>query len=187
MLRSILNFKNALILALAASISLFTLRAVAADTNPVLMAAFKGDTKTVTKLLKRGVSPNYVGDAGVSPILVAAITSNYAMLTVLIESGADVNHADGEGYTALCLSAQRADIKAIRLLTRQKSVAKSVNHPCGKAKQSALLMVMGLPDPTPAKLLLAAGANPKQTDALSISAKTYCRSVKISTTCALIK
>ncbi|MCY4525953.1 MAG: ankyrin repeat domain-containing protein, partial [Anaerolineaceae bacterium] len=81
----------------------------AAEITPLMIAAFRGETPTVLRLLRSGADPK--------PVLrFAVLSGDYAMVSILLGAGADVNWQDIFGWTALILASLQGNAEMVKLL-----------------------------------------------------------------------
>ncbi|KAK0667167.1 ankyrin repeat-containing domain protein [Cercophora samala] len=74
--------------------------------SPLDLAAFRGDTNAVSKLLKAGASATLQNKLGAPPLFHACCFSHYEVAKLLVEAGADVNEmVDDRGITPPFISA----------------------------------------------------------------------------------
>jgi ankyrin repeat protein len=74
------------------------------------MAAWKGHTTVVQKLLAAGAAINTAEVSGMTPLMLAVTGKHLETVQVLIEAGADPRLADKDGRTARDLAADNPDI-----------------------------------------------------------------------------
>jgi len=91
-------------------------------------------------------------------------------LAFLLAKGANPNLRDGEGNTPMLTAAQLRFADGIQVLADRKA---DVNAANGRGETPLILAVQNR-DPASVRILLAAGANPKQTDRVAgMSARDY--------------
>jgi ankyrin repeat protein len=100
---------------MAASLSLLTPGVVLAA--PIHDAAAAGDVAAVMSLIKGGVSPNALDEAGETPLIVASRTDRKEVANVLVQLGADARIASPNGTTPLHAAALTDDANLIYVLT----------------------------------------------------------------------
>jgi hypothetical protein len=128
------------------------------------------DLKGVTLFLEAGFSPNARDACGVPMVCLAARSGDRDIVNTLLKAGADVNaESKDRGSSALIDSAMGKfpDIGADLLTAGADVNMKS------KDGQSALIFSVGLNDTVFTEMLLKAGANPDEPDALGASARKY--------------
>jgi hypothetical protein len=124
----------------------------------------------VTLFLEAGFSPDMWDDQGVPMVCLAVRSGDRDIVKVLLKAGADVNACPQDrGGSALIDSAMGrfADIGADLLAAGADVNMKS------RDGQSALIFSVGLNDTIFTEILLKAGANPDEPDALGASARKY--------------
>ena len=100
---------------IAASLLLLTPSLVVAA--PIHDAAASGDVAAVMSLIKGGVSPNALNEAGETPLIVAARADQREVANVLIQLRADPRLAAPDGTTPLHAAALTDDANLIYVLT----------------------------------------------------------------------
>jgi hypothetical protein len=124
----------------------------------------------VTLFLEAGFSPDARDDQGVPMVCLAARSGDRDIVNALLKAGADVNVCPQDrGGSALIDSAMGkfADIGADLLTAGADVNMKS------RDGQSALIFSVGLNDTVFTEMLLKAGADPDEPDALGASARKY--------------
>ncbi len=86
--------------------------------NQLIDAADKGQESQIVSLIKSGISPNVMGNFGVTPLMRAAFNGHIRAMESLIMNGADVNAADKGGATALHLASRQGHKEAAALLIK---------------------------------------------------------------------
>lgn len=130
----------------------------------------EGNSEEVNLFLAAGFSPDTPDDQGVPALCLAARSGNRDIVSILLKAGADINAASGvRGGSALIDSAMGKfpDIGADLLAAGADVNVKS------RDGQSALIFSVGLNDTAFTEILLKAGANPDEPDALGASARKY--------------
>ncbi|MGB2964392.1 MAG: ankyrin repeat domain-containing protein, partial [Anaerolineales bacterium] len=82
----------------------------------LLEMAEKGETETVSLLLKAGVSPDVTDNNNNSPLIIATNWGNTETAIVLIEAGADLNLSGQRGKTALMAATIRGNMELLNAL-----------------------------------------------------------------------
>lgn len=82
----------------------------------MMLAASRGQTDEVARLLAQGVPVNQQDDHGHTALHLAAWRAHVATADLLLRSGGDVNAQDLHGDTVLYLSAQQGSGSIVRLL-----------------------------------------------------------------------
>jgi ankyrin repeat protein len=90
----------------------------AAETTPLLEAAYRGDAARVAQLLAAGADPDEANDFGATPLREAALRGDTAVLQLLLKAGADPQSANAEGETALMRVARTGNVEAAKLLVK---------------------------------------------------------------------
>jgi ankyrin repeat protein len=85
--------------------------------GPIHDAASSGDVAAVMSLIKGGVSPNALNEAGETPLIVAARADQREVANVLIQLRADPRLAAPDGTTALHAAALTDDGNLIYVIT----------------------------------------------------------------------
>lgn len=73
--------------------------------NPMLLAAEKGQTRTLELLIKKGASLNYRNLSGRTPLMISAFQGNLESVRLLTEKGAEIDSRDFSDNTALLCAA----------------------------------------------------------------------------------
>jgi hypothetical protein len=126
--------------------------------------------EAVKLFLKGGLSPDTRDRAGVPLLSLAARVGDGETVTILLNAGAQVNApSQDRGGSALidCALGKYHDIAALLLKAGADTNLKS------KDGQSALIISVGLADGPFVELLLRAGTNADEPDALGASARKY--------------
>ena len=84
--------------------------------TPLIRAARRGCTRTVSKLLKKGASADFYGLDGSTPLMHAAEQNHEPIVKVLLANGAPFNQADLTGSTALMRAAKKNHTAIVTLL-----------------------------------------------------------------------
>jgi hypothetical protein len=129
-----------------------------------------GQHKELSLFLAAGFSPDTQDKEHVPLLHLAARAGHQEILQTLMEAGAQVNLLSGDRGSSALLDAvmgRRRDMAEILLETGADVNLKT------KDGQSALIIAVGAGDEACAGLLLKAGADPDDTDALGASARKY--------------
>lgn len=111
--------KNALSLAVAASLVLSVALPAHADPNGDLAsAAYAGNVQMLNDALLAGANVNWVDSTGQTALIWAAQKNNVEALSILMRRGANANLVDTNGYTALMWAAQLGHTDAVRALVQ---------------------------------------------------------------------
>ena len=163
--------------------------------TPLHLAAASGQTPVVQRLLARGANPDAHSEAGITPLLEAARTGRADIVRLLVAKGAAVDVREPQrGQTALMWAAARGHAAVVRALlearadvtprtpTRQRIVmlgqgpGRAVKTSMQDAQavemggMTALLFAAQGGDVESASMLVAAGANPNDSNASGLSA-----------------
>ena len=92
--------------------------ALAADSTPLLEAAYRADASRVAQLLREGADPGEANDFGATPLFEAARRGDTGVLKLLLDAGADPRQANAEGETALMIVARTGNVEAAKLLVK---------------------------------------------------------------------
>lgn len=126
-------------------------------------AALVGTAKQMTSLLRRGATPNAVGDGGTTAVYAAALRDDSVIVGLLLEAGADPNlesAGDGEG-TPLCAASSWGHSAAVReLLAHDADPNQREAGVGGSAGYTPLLWASRGGHHVTARMLLEAGADP---------------------------
>ena len=77
------------------------------DAENMLLAATRGDSDDIARMLKKGISPNVVDNKGWTPLLSATALRYDTIFKMLVDAGADVNAHDATGVNAEWFAMQR--------------------------------------------------------------------------------
>lgn len=121
----------------------------------LLAAAERGDMKTITNLLDKGlVDVNAANERGRTALLLAVWQNKTEAAKVLIDKGADVKHSDTYGDTALMLAAKKCSFEVTQLLIDKGADVNAAN----KHGATALIWAAIKDQVEIIKLLIAHGA-----------------------------
>jgi uncharacterized protein len=90
--------------------------AQAADSTPLLDAAYNGDSARVAELIRSGADVNAANLFGATPMSQAALRGDTEVLRLLLKGGANPDSPNAEGETALMTVARTGNIEAAKLL-----------------------------------------------------------------------
>jgi ankyrin repeat protein len=165
-------------------------------TTALHWASYRNDPESVDLLIKAGAKVNSKTDLGVTPLWIASQNGGDAVVRRLLQGvvgqlaakGANVNARGTRGQTALMWAVSQKHAQVVTVLlshkpdihlktdTYQEVVAVPPHSYDGNSRmislgaETALLFAARVGDAASAKLLLAAGANPNNTDAWGVSA-----------------
>jgi ankyrin repeat protein len=128
----------------------------AAETTPLLEAAYRGDAARVAELLRAGADPDEANDFGATPLGEAAIRGDTAILQLLLKGGADPQGANAEGETALMRVARTGNVEAARLLLKHGA---KVDAREKWGEQTALIWAAANNHPEMIRFLVSRGAD----------------------------
>jgi hypothetical protein len=131
----------------------------------LMRAAWNGDKKMVTALIKAGAKPNFYSARGQTALLYAAIRGKYTVIESLLEGGARINQATPDGKTPLMAAAWNKQPRVVELLI---SKGARINR-SDRAKRTALYYAISVGNVEAASALVAAGADKNRTDVAGIS------------------
>jgi hypothetical protein len=130
----------------------------------------EGMVREVSLFFAAGFSPDARDEAGVALLNMAARAKNPDMLRALIDAGAQVNSLAADRGSSALLDAvmlRRPDLLRILMEAGADINLKT------KDGQSALIIAVGAGDAACTEILLKAGADPDDADALGASARKY--------------
>jgi ankyrin repeat protein len=146
--------------------------------TPLAIACTNGNAAMIDKLLKAGEDPNaVVSESGDTALMLAARTGKPEAVAALLNHGANVNKTNAQGQTALMWAAAEKNSAAVQVLIEHKADFAARTHPAPPPKpldtifsapfpvggMTALLFAARQNDTKSAAILLAAGADVKQT------------------------
>jgi hypothetical protein len=143
---------------------------VSVTEESLVRCVYEGMVREVSLFFAAGFSPDTRDPAGVTLLNLAARTGNLDMLSTLIEAGARVNLlAEDRGSSALldAVMIRRSDMARALIEAGADTKLKT------KDGQSALIIAVGAGDEACVEMLLKAGADPDEADALGASARKY--------------
>jgi uncharacterized protein len=79
-------------------------------------AAYHGDSRATSVLLKAHANPNARTDTGVTPLILACESGNADVVNLLLKAGADPNQTLTHGETPLMMAARTGSVPVLRLL-----------------------------------------------------------------------
>jgi ankyrin repeat protein len=85
-------------------------------------AAYHGDIRVLSLLLKAGANPNIRTSTGMTPLLLACEAGNADLVAQLLNAHADPNLTLGHGETPLMMAARTGSVPVLKLLLAQKGV-----------------------------------------------------------------
>lgn len=94
-------------------------------------AVYKGDKKTVLKLLRMGVNADLVLANGLTPLCIASFEGCTSMVKLLLKAKVNVHHQNSDGFTPLHIAVHNGYTKIVKLLLdAQASVYQVDKHGC---------------------------------------------------------
>ncbi len=120
----------------------------------LLEKAEKGETETVSLLLKAGVSPDVTDKNNNSPLMLATNWGNTETAIVLIEAGADLNLSGQRGRTALMAATIRGSMELLNALIQGGADLNAKDN----ESNTALKLAEEFSKPKAEKILIEAGA-----------------------------
>lgn len=147
--------------------------------TPLMLAAAKGNSRTVALLLGRGASGSAVTKNGETALMFAAAKGKYDVAQLLLAAGSPVNASNTAGMSALFLAVSGSSLKdypnnrnyAVAKLLIEKGA--QVNAAEKQHGQSPLMMAAVQGDAEMTKLLLEAKADVKQESAIGFTPLMY--------------
>lgn len=107
--------------------------------HPLLNAAYRGDVRTVDRLLREGIDVNTVGPYGHTALILAAYNPDTEIVAFLLEHGANVNAKDDAGMTPLHCAGYKGNVAVARLLlTGGADVALTNRHGFNPLHEAAM-------------------------------------------------
>ncbi|CAE7931488.1 KANK2, partial [Symbiodinium sp. KB8] len=100
-------------------------------TNRLLIAAKRGDAKSIKSLIKGGARPNKVYKTGERALVEAVKTGNKDAVKQMLLGNADVNGGDASGTTALIAVCQANDTELLTILLDVSPEMDRVSVGCG--------------------------------------------------------
>jgi ankyrin repeat protein len=156
--------------------------------TPLWAASENGSDAMVARLLQAGADPNLALQSGETPLMVASRVGSAAVVSRLLARGAKVNVSATRGQTALMWAVSQKHPEVVKLLIAagsdihaRSSVWSKVmavsphgmlqyNRSIPHGGDTALMFAARVGDFESAKLLVAAGANPNDTEAGGVTA-----------------
>lgn len=111
-------------------------------TNPLIIACYRGQTKTAKLLVTSGAKVNMRSPEG-SALQATCYQSNTQLATFLIESGAELNTPGPDGNTALMYAVMKQNEKLVKILTEAGADLKARNNE-GKTAHSLAMEMSSL-------------------------------------------
>lgn len=134
-------------------------------------AAAEGDRVTAQSALKLGANPSArCGKERRTALHAAAAAGHADIVELLLNAGADANARDKFGQTVLWKVARNGDLAITRLLLARGADVEARDF---DSEQTPLMQAVLLDRPEVVNALLAAGADPRATDADGLSALDY--------------
>jgi hypothetical protein len=129
-----------------------------------------GNGKAVSLFIEAGFSPNVRDRFGVPLLNLAARTGNRNIVKILLKAGVQVNQQAGDRLSSALIDAVSGKFHGI---VRDLLAAGADVNLKSRDGQSALILAVGLNDEISAEILLKAGANADEPDALGASGRQY--------------
>ncbi|MFY9610697.1 MAG: ankyrin repeat domain-containing protein [Blastocatellia bacterium] len=109
-----------------------------ADPGPNLtLAALKGNTDLLNKLLEAGADPDACDSHGRTPLIEAAFGGHVGAVSALLEAGADPNARDADGWTPLMEAASKGRLDVVKRLLAAAADVKASNRDGRTAEEVA--------------------------------------------------
>lgn len=127
----------------------------AAESTPLLDAAYAGDAARVAELIRSGANVNAANQFGATPMAQAALRGDAAILQLLLKAGADPDSPNAEGETALMTVARTGNVEAAKVLVAAGARVDATEKWGG---QTALIWAAAQDQPAMIRFLLSKGA-----------------------------
>ncbi|XP_026154450.1 caseinolytic peptidase B protein homolog isoform X2 [Mastacembelus armatus] len=148
--------------------------------DALLEAARTNNCDDVARLLKEGVDPNHRHRLGWTALMVAAMNRQHSVVKVLLEAGADPN--TGDHFNNVYDTSREKGIHSLEVLvSREDEFSSRLSSRAGFRGCTALHYATLADDPRAVCMLLEAGANPLQTNALGHTPRAYAKDGEVST------
>ncbi|XP_026196549.1 caseinolytic peptidase B protein homolog [Anabas testudineus] len=148
--------------------------------DALLEAARTSNCQDVARLLKEGVDPNHRHRLGWTALMVAAMNRQHSVLKTLLENGADPNA--GDHFNNVYDTSREKGIHSLEVLvSREDEFSSRLSSRAGFRGCTALHYATLADDPHTVRMLLEAGANPLQTNALGHTARAYAKEGEVGT------
>uniref|UniRef100_A0A3Q3LGR9 ClpB family mitochondrial disaggregase n=1 Tax=Mastacembelus armatus TaxID=205130 RepID=A0A3Q3LGR9_9TELE len=142
--------------------------------DALLEAARTNNCDDVARLLKEGVDPNHRHRLGWTALMVAAMNRQHSVVKVLLEAGADPN--TGDHFNNVYDTSREKGIHSLEVLvSREDEFSSRLSSRAGFRGCTALHYATLADDPRAVCMLLEAGANPLQTNALGHTPRAYAK------------
>ncbi|XP_029373470.1 caseinolytic peptidase B protein homolog [Echeneis naucrates] len=147
--------------------------------DTLLEAARTNNSQDVARLLKEGVDPNHRHRLGWTALMVAAMNRQHSVVKVLLEAGADPNI--GDNFNNVYDTSREKGIHSLEVLvSREDEFSSRLSSRAGFRGCTALHYATLADDPRTVRMLLEAGANPLQTNALEHTARAYAKEGEVN-------
>uniref|UniRef100_A0A7N8YJA0 ClpB family mitochondrial disaggregase n=1 Tax=Mastacembelus armatus TaxID=205130 RepID=A0A7N8YJA0_9TELE len=128
----------------------------------------------------KGVDPNHRHRLGWTALMVAAMNRQHSVVKVLLEAGADPN--TGDHFNNVYDTSREKGIHSLEVLvSREDEFSSRLSSRAGFRGCTALHYATLADDPRAVCMLLEAGANPLQTNALGHTPRAYAKDGEVST------
>ncbi len=132
--------------------------------TPLFLAATKGKTEYVRKLVEKGADVNLSGKDKYSPLMSAVMNGNYEVAEFLLNNGADQRVKSSYGYDALYYASYRDYSGSLAFMKTLLKHGADVNRKYGYAAETPLVIVVKKGQYDKARVLLDSGAKINEPD-----------------------
>ncbi|XP_067103055.1 mitochondrial disaggregase [Osmerus mordax] len=148
--------------------------------DALLEAARTNNALDVSRLLGEGVEPNHRHRLGWTPLMVATMNRQHSVIKVLLEAGADPNA--GDDFNNVYDTSREKGIHSLEVLvSREDEFSSRLSSRAGFRGCTALHYATLADDPRTVRMMLDAGANPLQTNALGHTPRAYAKEGELHT------